>query len=168
MTGGVGHVEGAIMRGSDVVAPLMRALRSKHIRRASFACDFLFRPRPALHTTVRARTVTCSPSEQSTKLDRAPPRGVTVFAERSDETGAPQPQQRRRHFPPSHRLWVRSSLPHVPRPCAVTSLAAGVRVVHARLSRAGAAPAPRASARYRICGNASACYAYGRPSACDL
>ena len=34
-------------------------------------------------------------------VERPPPRGVTVFAERVDEPGASGPQKRRRHFTPS-------------------------------------------------------------------
>ena len=98
------------------MAPLMRVSCSKHIRRASFASDFLFRPRPAHHATHRSIARAAQPAHPRSNppgVDRAPPRGVTVFAERSDETGAAQPQNRRRHFPPSHRLWGRSSWPHV-------------------------------------------------------
>jgi len=74
---GVDHVEGAIIRrGSEDVAPLMRESCSKHIRRESFAFDFLFRPRPAHHATARfhrARLATCTPSGQSTRRrSRAP------------------------------------------------------------------------------------------------
>jgi len=58
-----------------------------------------------------------------------------------------RPQKRRRHFPPSHRLWVCSPWPHVSPTCAVTSLPAGVRIVHGRLSRAS----PRWRSRLRRC-----------------
>lgn len=34
-------------------------------------------------------------------VDRAPPRGVTVFAERLEQTGASKPQKQRRHFTPT-------------------------------------------------------------------
>jgi len=43
----------------------------------------------------------------------APPRGVTVFADRPQQTGASTPQKQRRRCPPSQRLRVRSSWPHV-------------------------------------------------------
>jgi hypothetical protein len=128
------------------VAPLFRDSRSDHIRRDSFACSFLFRPRPTHHAAARSTARAARPARPRRDLpgvDARPPRGVTVFADRWGESDAARPQKRRRHFPPSHRLWVRSPV-HVrfPRPCAVTSLAAGVGIVYGRLSRASAAPAP--------------------------
>src|SRR5258706_595539 len=80
------------------------------------SCSFLFRPRPTHHASAHLRSqrsATRTPSAQSTWCRSRPPRGVTVFAERQDQTGAAMPQKQRRHFPPSHRLWVRSSHPHV-------------------------------------------------------
>lgn len=98
------------------VAPLIPDSRSMHIRRDSFARSFLFRPRPTHHAAARGLARAAQPALPRRDLpgvDARPPRGVTVFAERWDESGAARPQKRRRHFPPSHRLWVRSSLPHV-------------------------------------------------------
>lgn len=98
------------------VAPLIRDSRSNPIRRDSFGRSFLFRPRPTHHAAARGNARAAQPARPRRDLpgvDARPPRGVTVFAERWDESGAARPQKRRRHFPPSHRLWVRSSRSHV-------------------------------------------------------
>jgi hypothetical protein len=92
------------------------ACRPKHRRRGAFLFFFMFRPRPTHHASAQLRSqhrATRTPSARSTTCRSRPPRGVTVFAERSGETGAARPQKRRRHFPPSHRLWVHASHPHV-------------------------------------------------------
>lgn len=72
----------------------------------------MFRPRPTHHASAQLRSQRSAiraPSAQSTRCRSRPPRGVTVFAEREDKPGASNPQKQRRHFTPSHRLWVRSS-----------------------------------------------------------
>jgi len=76
-------------------------------------------------------------------VERPRPRGVTVFADRSTKparqglkNGAATPH------PPAHVGSCISSR-SLHRPCAVTSLAAGVCRLHVRLARASAAPAPR-------------------------
>jgi hypothetical protein len=79
------------------------ARRSKLIHHRSVAFFFLFHPRPAHHASAslrRSPPASCAPSACSTGCRSRPPRGVTVFAERSGETGAARPQKRRRHFPP--------------------------------------------------------------------
>lgn len=100
----------------DGVAPPIPDSSSNRIRRDSFARSFLFRPRPTHHAAAPSIARAAQPARPRRDLpgvDARPPRGVTVFAERWDESGAERSQKRRRHFPPSHRSWVRSSRSHV-------------------------------------------------------
>jgi hypothetical protein len=106
---------------------------------------FMFRPQPAHHARspfLRWRVETWTPSARSTRCRERPPRGVIVFAERSDQTGAAQPQKRRRHFTPSHRPWVRASRPHVSPAHAPSRRLQRVSVSCTRVSR-GQAPRRR-------------------------
>ena len=122
----------------DDVAPLIRDSRSHPIRRDSFACSFLFRPRPTHHASARGIAHAAQPARPRRDLpavDARPPRGVTVFAERWDESGAERPQKRRRHFPPSHRLWVRSSRARVSTAHAPSRRLQRVSVSCTRVSR---------------------------------
>ena len=80
---------------------------------------------------------------------RAPPRGVTVFADRSDESGAAQPQKRRRHFPPAHRLSVCSPvLVRFP----AHALSRRLQRVSESCTRVSRAQAPRRRPRFQ-CGH---------------
>jgi len=90
----------------------------------------------------RARRATCTSSARSTRRRGAPPRGVTVSAGRWDESGAARRQKRRRHFPPSHRLWLRSSRPHVSATHAPSRRLQRVSLSCTRVSR-GQAPRRR-------------------------
>lgn len=66
---------------------------------------FLFRPQPAHHATARCigrAAHLARPRRDLGCVNARPPRGVTVFAEQCGETGAAQPQKRRRHCTPSH------------------------------------------------------------------
>lgn len=96
------------------VAPLIRDWRSNHIRRASSDRSFSFRPRPSHHAAAPGIARAAQPTRRRRELpgvDARPPRGVTVFAERWDESGAARPQKRRRHFPPSHPRVSRGQAP---------------------------------------------------------
>jgi len=65
---------------------------------------FLFRPQPTHHATARSfrrAAHLARPRRDLRCVDPRPPRRVTVFAERCDETGAAQPQKRRRHCTPA-------------------------------------------------------------------
>ena len=131
------------------VAPLLHDSRSKPIRRDSFARSFLFRPRPAHPAAASCIARAAQPARPRRDLpgvDARPPRGVTVFAERWDESDAPRPQKRRRHFTPSHRLWVCSSRPHVSTTHAPSRRLQRVSVSCTRVSR-GQAPRRRAGGR---------------------
>lgn len=137
------------------VDPVITDSRSTHIRRDSFARSFCFAHGPPitrLYVASHARSNLHALRRDLPCVDARPPRGVTVSAERWDESDAARPQKRRRHFPPSHRPWVRFfAAARSTHPRAVTSLAAGLPIVHACLSRASAAPAPRLIATKRLC-----------------
>jgi hypothetical protein len=122
-----------------------RDWRSKHIRRDSFASDFVFRPRPAQHAT----TSPIGRVSQPALPRRDPPRVESAPLVASPFSGRLKPARpsRKNGAATSHPAiacrfalgYPFVSLAHA----SVTSLAAGVRIVRARSSRASAAPAPR-------------------------
>ncbi len=79
----------------------------------SFLCFAHGPPITRLHIFDRNTSHLARPRRDPPGVERAPPRGVTVFADRLEQPGASKPQKQRRHFPPSHRLWVHASHPHV-------------------------------------------------------
>jgi hypothetical protein len=120
------------------VAPLTPDSRSMHIRRDSFARFFLFCPRPTHHAAARGLARAAQPALPRRDLpgvDARPPPCVTLFAARWDKSGAARPQKRRRHFPPSHRMWVRSSRSHVSTTHAPSRRLQRVSVSCTRVSR---------------------------------
>jgi len=130
-----------------------------HICRDDLPLSLLFRPRPTLTDMLRsvARLPHLPrPRSNPPRVDRAPPRGVTVFADRQEQPYASTPQKQRRHFPPL-RLWVHVSRLLVPPthapsrrlqrvPCRARPLSAGNRRAGAP-PRRGCPPAPRRSLR---------------------
>lgn len=136
-------VDGLLLRRGSCT----RAHRPKHIRREGFPFFFMFRPRPTHHATARlrcCRIAPCAGGAISTRCgSRAPswrhcfcrPAGAT-WRFNAAKTAPPLPT-----LPSPVGSFVAAA--RFPRPCAVTSLAAGVRIVRARLSRASAAPAPQ-------------------------
>jgi hypothetical protein len=108
----------------------------------SFLCVAHGPPITRLHTWDQNTTQLARPWRNPPGVGSRPPRGVTVFAERGDQPGASNPQKQRRHFPPSHRLWVRSSRPHVSTTHAPSRRLQRVSVSCARVSL-GQAPRRR-------------------------
>jgi hypothetical protein len=126
--------------------------RSVHVRRGELSLFLMFRPRPTHHASAQLRSqhhATRTPSARSTRRRVAAPSWRHCFCR---ARGPTRRFKSAKSVPPlhtSHRLWVHASHPHVFPPCAVTPLAAGVRVFHARASWASVAPAPRHPPRGR-------------------
>lgn len=94
----------------------LHAHRPVHNRREEFPLFFMFRPRPAHHATAPLRRPVsrlARPQSNPPRVDRAPLRGVTVFADRPEQPDASTPQKQRRHFPPTRRACVPASQLHV-------------------------------------------------------
>lgn len=109
--------------------------------------SFFFRPQPTHHanSTLRSGVPRGAAFDVPAAVYEewsAPPRGVTVFAIRATKTAHPSRKNGAATPRPPVHVGSRVSSRSFHRPCAVTSVAAGVCPVRARPVRATAAPAP--------------------------
>ena len=114
-------------------------------RRGAFPLFFMFRPQPAHHAAARGIARVAQPARPRRDLPGVDARPLVASPFLQSDGVKAARLGRKNGAATSHPPIPVGSLVAVARfhhPCAVTSLAAGVRIVHARLSRASAAPAP--------------------------